>query len=213
MSIDGEMVAPEQAKVSVLDRGFLYGDGVLETVRTYGGEPFALEEHVERLATSAQLLGFELPVREEVIEREIRAAVRAAGNEESVVRVLVTRGEGLGLMPPEEPSPLRVIVVEAMPPIARAMYRDGVTVVTDRAASPVPGAKVMSYLASLMAVRRARAAGAHEALLLDAEGYVLEGATSNFFLVIEGALVTAPKGEVLAGVTRSRVLSIAGRLG
>ncbi len=217
VSIDGVLTAPEQATVSVYDRGFLYGDGVFETLRTYRSVPFALEEHMDRLAASARAIGIALPVSQRVFEREVIDAVRAAQNPESYARVMLTRGQGpVGLDLGLATSPLRVILVEPLSPLPGSIYRDGVAVVTartERAADAAPGAKVTNYLASMLALQRAKDAGAHEALLLDAEGFILEGTTSNFFLVIEGELLTAPKGLILAGITRAHVIALADQLG
>lgn len=215
VSIDGSLVAPEEAKVSVYDRGFLYGDGVFETLRTYRGVPFSLNEHIERLEGSASAVGIELPISRRELVRETIEAVRAAGNPESTMRILITRGQGpLRLDPSGATSPLRVILVEPFTPPPAAIYRDGVATITtrtERAADAAPGAKVTNYLASMLAMQRAHAAGAHEALLLDAEGHVLEGATSNFFVVIEGELLTAPEAMILVGITRAHVLALASR--
>lgn len=217
VSIDGVLTAPEQATVSVYDRGFLYGDGVFETLRTYRSAPFALEEHMDRLAASARSVGIALPVSQRVLEREVVDAVRAAQNPESYARVMLTRGQGpVGLDLGLAMSPLRVILVEPLSPLPGSIYRDGVAVVTartERAADAAPGAKVTNYLASMLALQRAKEAGAHEALLLDAEGFILEGTTSNFFLVIDGELLTAPKGLILAGITRAHVIALADPLG
>lgn len=213
VSIDGVLTVPEQATISVYDRGFLYGDGVFETLRTYGGAPFALEEHMDRLAASARAIGIALPISQHQIEREVVECLRAAGNPESYARVMLTRGQGpLGLDPGAATSPLRVILVEPLSALPASIYRDGVAVITERterAADAAPGAKVTNYLASMLALQRAKAAGAHEALLLDAEGFILEGTTSNFFLVIDGELLTAPKGSILAGITRAHVIAVA----
>jgi branched-chain amino acid aminotransferase len=217
VSIDGLITSPEDAKVSVYDRGFLYGDGVFETLRTYRGAPFAVAEHLERLDASARSIGIKLPVSLPRLEREIREGLRAAANPESYVRAMITRGQGtLGLDPGSATAPLRVIFVEPLSPLPAAAYREGVAVVTvrtERAADAAPGAKVMNYLASILALQGARAQGAHEALLLDSEGCVLEGTTSNFFLVLEGALRTPPKGAILQGITRGQVIAVAEREG
>lgn len=217
VSIDGVITPPEQATVSVYDRGFLYGDGVFETLRTYRGVPFALDEHLERLDGSARAIGMRLPLSLPALEREIDGALRAADNPESYVRVMITRGQGpLGLDPSQATAPLRVLFVEPLSPLPAAIYREGVAVVTERterAADAAPGAKVVNYHASILALQRARAAGAHEALLLDAEGYILEGTTSNFFLVLDGELLTPPKGAILQGVTRNRLIALAGHEG
>jgi branched-chain amino acid aminotransferase len=217
-SIDGVLHAPEEARVSVYDRGFLYGDSVFETIRTYGGEPFALGEHLARLGRSALKIGFELPISATDLALEVRRAVRAARNDESYVRVTVTRGSGpLGLDPALARAPLRVILVEPLAPPPAALYREGARAVTtrvDRPADAAPGAKVGNYLASLLALQAARAQGAHEAILLDARGHVLEGATSNVFFVHEGELITAPEDAgILAGITRAQVIELAEELG
>ncbi len=213
VSIDGSLVAPDEARVSVYDRGFLYGDGVFETLRTYRGVPFALNEHIERLEGSASAVGITLPISRRELVRETIEAVRAAGNPESTIRILITRGQGpLRLDPSGATSPLRVILVEPFTPPPAAIYRDGVATITtrtERAADAAPGAKVTNYLASMLAMQRAHAAGAHEALLLDAAGRVLEGATSNCFVVIDGELLTPPEAAILAGITRAHVLALA----
>ena len=217
-SIDGVLHAPEDARVSVYDRGFLYGDSVFETIRTYGGEPFTLGEHLARLARSAAKIGIAMPIETAALALEVRRAVRAARNAESYVRVTLTRGTGpLGLDPALARDPLRVILVEPLTPLPSALYRDGVRAVTtrlDRPADAAPGAKIANYLASLLALQAARAQGAHEALLLDARGEVIEGATSNVFVVQDGALLTPPEeAGILAGITRAQVITLAGELG
>ncbi len=216
VSINGAFVSPETARVSVYDRGFLYGDGVFETVRTYGGKPFALTEHIERLAASCKTVGIQLPVSLGVLEDEVTSAISASQNSESYVRMMITRGTGpLGLDPTHVAEPLRVLLVEPLAPLPAAIYTDGVAVITtrtDRAADAAPGAKVTNYLANMLALQRAKAAGCYEALLLDSEGLVLEGTTSNFFLVIDGELLTPPKGLILSGITRHYVALCAEQL-
>lgn len=213
VSIDGVLTLPEEAKVSVYDRGFLYGDGIFETLRTYRGAPFALLDHLDRLESSAEGVGIRLPVSTRVLEREVAEILGAAGNPESYVRIMITRGQGpLGLDPALATEPLRVMLCEPISPLPAAYYRDGVAAVTERterAADAAPGAKVTNYLAGMLALQRAREKGAHEALLLDVEGYVLEGVTSNFFLVIDGELLTPPTSLILPGITRARVIRCA----
>jgi branched-chain amino acid aminotransferase len=216
-SIDGTIHPPEEAKVSVYDRGFLYGDSVFETIRTYGGEPFALADHMARLERSAARVGIAMPITASAFAMEVRLAIRAARNPESYARAMLTRGSGpVGLDPALAAAPLRVVLVEplSMPPISA--YRDGVKVVTvrtERAADAAHGAKVGNYLASLLALEHAKRSGAHEALILDTAGRVLEGATSNVFLVRGGDLVTPPEeAGILPGITRAHLLEIAAEL-
>jgi branched-chain amino acid aminotransferase len=216
--VDGELLAPDEAKVSVYDRGFLYGDSVFETIRTYGGRPFALDEHVRRLERSTELVGFHLPVTPSVLVEEIERAIVAADNVESYVRVMITRGTGpLGLDPAHVMRPSRVIFIEPLLPLPVAMYRDGVSVITyrtERASDAAHGAKVGNYLASMMALRVARQVGAHEALILDVADRVREGTTSNVFIVRGQTLVTPPDDAgILLGITRARVVELAPQIG
>ena len=217
-SIDGAISLPEEARVSIYDRGFLYGDSVFETVRTYGGEPFALAEHMARLDRSAARVGIAMPIPAADFGMEIRLAVRAARNPESYARAMLTRGSGpVGLDPALAGAPLRVILVEPLVPLPTALYRDGIAVVTvrtERAADAARGAKVGNYLASLLALKEAKARGAQEAIILDAAGRVVEGTTSNVFLARGGELRTPPEqASLLPGITRAHLIEIAGELG
>ena len=217
-SIDGTHLLPDEARVSIYDRGFLYGDSVFETVRTYGGEPYALAEHMARLERSAARVGIAMPLPAADFGMEIRVAVRAARNPESYARAMLTRGSGpVGLDPALAGAPLRVILVEPLTPLPAALYRDGIAVVTvrtERAADAAQGAKVGNYLASLLALKDAKARGAQEALILDAAGAVVEGTTSNVFLVRDGAIYTPPEqANLLPGITRAHLIEIAAELG
>jgi branched-chain amino acid aminotransferase len=218
--IDGALVRPEEARVSVFDRGFLYGDAVFEVLRTYGGVPFALEEHVARLRRSAERVFIELPVDDATLRGEVERAVAASGNDESYVRVVVTRGSGpLSLDPDTASRPLRVVLVDRVVPPPREAYESGVGAVlvqTKRAVddTSAAGAKVTNYLANLLAVREAKSRGAHEALVVDGRGHVVEGATSNVFVARGGRLATPPESAgILPGITRARVLAAARQLG
>lgn len=218
VSIDGSIVAPEDAKISVYDRGFLYGDSVFETIRTYRGEAFKLDEHMERLERSADRVAITMPVPRGQIADEVRAALAAAGNAESYARVMLSRGSGpLGLDPSLSLRPLRVVLIEPLTPLPASMYREGVAVVTvrtERPADAAQGAKVGNYLASLLALRAAKEAGAHEALITNITGRVVEGTTSNVFAVQRGELVTPPEDAgILPGITRALLLSAAEDIG
>ena len=218
VSIDGSIVAPDEARVSVYDRGFLYGDSVFETIRTYRGAPFALADHMDRLERSADRVGIPMPISKEAMAREVERAIEAAANPESYIRAMLTRGAGpLGLDPSLAQEPLRVIFLEPLVPFPASMYRDGVSVVTvrtERAADAASGAKVGNYLASLLALRVAKEASAHEALIVGADGRVVEGTTSNVFAVRDGALLTPPEeAGILPGITRAHLLDAASGIG
>jgi branched-chain amino acid aminotransferase len=218
--IDGVLVPIEQATVSVLDRGFLYGDSVFETLRTYGGRAFALHEHLERLARSASLVHIAMPVSVEDLASEVDETISAAKNPESYIRVMVTRGAGeLGLDPASATRPLRLVLVTPLvvPPLA--LYEAGIEAVAFRTervgdGTAAAGAKLGNYLVSVLAVRAAKAAGAAEALIVDKGNHVIEGATSNVFFVDDRVLVTpAEDSGILAGITRRLVLEAARGLG
>ncbi len=215
VTIDGRAFAPEDAVISVFDRGFLYGDSVFETIRTYGGRCFALEEHVQRLESSARSVFIELPTSTSSLTTEIERAVAQAGNGESYVRVMVTRGSGpLGLDSNFEAQPRRVIIVGPLVSPPAESYEHGIDVVTYRTlrtaeATDAASAKIGNYLVAVLAMREARAAGAAEALFVDAGGHVAEGASSNVFAVIGGQLVTPPESAgILPGITRRLVLEL-----
>jgi branched-chain amino acid aminotransferase len=218
--IDGAVVPAEGATVSVFDRGFLYGDAVFEVLRTYRGVPFALDEHIARLRRSAERVFIALPVDDATLRAEVERAVSASGNDESYVRIVVTRGTGpLSLDPDSATHPLRVVLVERVVPPPPEAYAKGIAAVlvsTRRAVdeTAAAGAKVTNYLANLLAVREAKARGAQEALVVDARGHVVEGASSNVFVVHAGRVATPPEDAgILAGITRARMLAAAADLG
>lgn len=218
--IDGAEVAPEDARVSVFDRGFLYGDSIFETLRTYDGAPFAAEQHLARLSRSAERVAIELPKTTAELEAELRRAAKASPYQESYLRLTVTRGVGpLGLDPALAKNPTRVLLVGPLEPPPPETYERGISVsvyrtqrVTDGAAAE--GAKVGNYLTAVLAMREAKTKGAREALIARADGGIVEGATSNLFLVEGERLITPGEADgVLAGITREHLLDIARQLG
>lgn len=229
VSIDGVVVPAGEARVSVFDRGFLYGDSVYEVVRTYGLEPFETRAHLARLAASAGRIGLALPWDGPRMEREIRRVVEASrgGDEpdpggapwnrgERSVRVVVTRGSGeMGLDPALATEPAVVVMALPLrgPPLSA--YRDGISAwpfggPEGPGRGVDPAAKTGEHLFHVLAVAEARAHRAHEALLVDGDGFVTEGASSNLFTVQGGTLSTPPlQAGILAGVTRALVLDLA----
>lgn len=216
VNVNGAIRGPEEAHVSGLDRGFLYGDSIYEVIRTYGGVPYALRAHLDRLWRSAELLGIAIPADRADLAGRIRATIDAAGNEESYVRIVVTRGAGdIGLDPALAVDPLVVVLVAPLRPIPPEWESAGIRVdfvpVGRGPSGSVPGgAKSGNYLANLMALGRARRAGAEEAILVDTDGHVTEGASSNIFAVAGGTLVTPSLASgILEGITRRTVLDLA----
>jgi branched-chain amino acid aminotransferase len=233
VSIDGVLVPAGEARVSVFDRGFLYGDSVYEVVRTYDLAPFEMPSHLERLASSADRIALRLPWTAGRLDQEVRRVVEASrGSDapdpeaapwnvgERSVRIVVTRGSGeLGLDPGLAVEPTVIVIALPLHGPPRAAYREGVAawpfggpIAIQRGGDPA--AKTGEHLFHVLAIREARVHGAHEALLVDAAGCVLEGASSNVFAVRDGAVETPPLAAgLLAGVTRARVLDLARDLG
>jgi branched-chain amino acid aminotransferase len=194
---------------------------VFEALRTYGGVPFALTEHLERLARSAKRALIDMPVSLETFRAEIDAALAAAKNPESYLRLLLTRGRGsaLGLDPSLARAPLRVVLVMELSPLPESMYEHGVGVITFKTqrvadSTPASGAKLSNYMVAVLAMEEVRRAGAEEALVLDAKGRVVEGTTSNIFFVKNDLLVTPPEDAgILMGITREKILRLAAQRG
>ena len=216
VSIDGQVVDSGEARVSVFDRGFLYGDSVFEVFRTYGGVPFGQREHLERLQRSADRLMISMPVSVETLSSEVAATLEAAGEGEWYVRVVITRGTGpLTYDPSTATTPLRVIITApvSLPPADH--YERGIAVALLHASRPTDderasGAKASNYLANLLAVHEAKQKGAEEALMLGRGGQILEGASSNLFIVKDGVVRTPEhQAGILMGITRAAVLAAA----
>ncbi len=233
VNVNGRLVPSDRAVVSVFDRGFLYGDSVYEVVRTYRRRPFALDQHLARLGRSANRLALALPWDEERTREEILRTLAASkdggpsGPDDAPwnagqfsLRVIMTRGAGeLGLDPALAVDPLAIVIAAPLRAPPASAYRQGVAcrIVGVRHDAPEAvdtTAKTGAHLANVLAVAEARAAGAHEALLLDRDGQVTEGASSNLFAVREGRLETPPLAiGILEGVTRGLVIAIASESG
>lgn len=213
VSIDGVIVEPECAVISVFDRGLLYGDGVFEVLRTWGGVAVDLAAHLDRMFETINFLAMKSASRE-AIRTAVEAALGAAGEGEHRIRILVTRGPG-GIAAPLAELRLgrTVVIVEPLPPAAT---EELALAIVDW---PLPsrsgrGHKTLAYLDHVIARELARAAGADEGVRLDASGGVVECATSNLFIVTSGTVATpTTEGGVLPGIVRERVLALCGELG
>jgi branched-chain amino acid aminotransferase len=213
--LGGRVVPAEEARISVLDRGFLYGDSVFETFGTVRGRPFALREHLDRLVRSAARVGIRLPPRE-VLETAVHETLAAAANSESRVRVTVSRGQGGELDPATaDDSRLVVIVQPLAPPDPELVARGAKAAIVARTRTPResldPLVKSGNYMNSVLAMgeARVRQPGAHEAILLSLSGSVAEGSSSNVFAVSAGWVRTpALAVGILDGITRAKVLDL-----
>jgi len=211
--IDGTRVAESEARVSVFDRGFLFGDGVFEVLRTYGGVPFALSEHLDRLQRSLEGMRIRPTFTRVALEAEIRSAIAALGLEEVYVRVMVSRGQGaLHLDPRGATGPTtRVVIAAPLLPLPATLY-EGVAIATVHAHRPTDGtraqgAKIAAYVANMLALLEAQDRGAYEAALTHDDGSISEGHSSSLFVISGGSLSTPPLATgALPGITRALVL-------
>lgn len=219
-SVNGAVLPAEEARVSVLDTGFTFGDSVYETLRTYGGRPFHLDRHLRRLRASAGRLGIPVPEGDEPFARDVEAILARAENPESYIRIMMTRGVGdVSYHFERVQGPTRVVIVKPYEPLPERCYREGVPVIVAsvRRNSPRaldPAIKSGNLINNILAVREAQAAGAFEPILLNHNGEVAEGASANVFVVKGGAGLTPPLGAgILPGITRQLLLEIGGGIG
>ena len=209
VSLDGKILPPERAVVSVFDHGFLFGDSVYEVVRTRRGVPVTLDEHLARLEGSARRIYLDLPWSREALQERIREANAAGGNPESYFRIVVTRGTGeISLLPDTCRAPTLIVIVKPLPVPAPSVAAEGIAVRlasrprNDRRALD-PSAKTGNYLNNLLALVEARREGGDDAILLNPAGEVAEATTSNVFLVRGGRVATPSLDSgILAGITR-----------
>jgi branched-chain amino acid aminotransferase len=210
--IDGQLYEREEARISVFDHGLLYGDGVFEGLRVYRRRVFRLDAHLARLFASAQAIGLTIPMDGTALADAVRDTVRANGQENAYIRLVVTRGDGpLGLDPTTCERPRVIIIVADIAVYPAALYDAGVSVITAAtrqvpAASVDPRIKSLNYLKNVLARLEAHAAGAAEALMLNTEGFVAECTADNVFAVHAGLVRTPPATEgALDGITRAVV--------
>jgi branched-chain amino acid aminotransferase len=214
--LDGKWHDRETATVSVYDHGLLYGDGVFEGIRVYGGRIFKLAEHLDRLYDSAKAIWLTIPMPKDEMAAVTEEAVRRSGIAEAYIRHIITRGVGdLGLDPRKCPKPSVIIIVDTIRLFPEEVYETGLKVIT--AGTPIPHreslsprVKSLNYLAHIMAKVEGIHSGADEVLMLDSEGHVAEGSGQNLFVVKNGAIRTpAPYAGILKGVTRDTVIELA----
>ncbi len=220
INVNGALASPESAAISPLDRGFLFGDSVYETLRTYGGRIFLQREHLDRLWRSAEQLGIPYESAPVDVEREIGRTIVDAALPEAAVRVVVSRGPGpIGYDPQGCGPPTVVIYARPCPKIPEAWVREGVDVaivqVTRNARSALdPAIKSSNLLNNFLAWREARRLGAYEPILLNERDGLTEGASSNVFVVRSNRLLTPGAEEgLLEGITRGLVIDLARRDG
>lgn len=204
---NGKLLSPEEAAISPLDPGFMYGEGLFETMRAYSGRVFRLGQHLDRLFAGAEELALAAPDRNH-IARAVEEALAASELTDASIRLTLTPG------PAGFSSPTLVVLVRPLALPSQELYLSGCKAISvpaaQVAATPLRRIKSLNYLDKLLAQREAQRRGAHEAILVDPDGCVVEGAMRNIFAVIKGELVTPPLSRAfLPGITRAAVIEIA----
>lgn len=221
--LDGSFVPAAEARVGVYDHGFMYGDGLFETMRAYNGHVFALEAHLERLWSGLAVLGFSLsdfPFSRKQIAEATLKTVALNGLSEAYVRLTITRGEGPpGLDPAVCLQPHVVIVARPIHAISPLERQVGIRLASVPVSKPSftaldPTLKSLNYLPNILAKIHAKISGAEEGLMLAEQGYVAEGTVSNVFWIDNNGLCTPSMDTgILPGITRRLVIDAAKRLG
>ena len=217
--LNGQYVSKEQATVSVFDHGFLYGDGIFEGIRAYGGNVFRLKEHVDRLYDSAKSIMLNIPMTPVEMEDAICETIRKNGLQDAYIRVVVSRGEGdLGICPTKCPVPTVIIIADKISLFPAELYEKGLRTVTvpTRRNNPDalnPKIKSLNYLNNVLVKIEANQAGVSEAIMLNGQGYVAEGSADNIFVIKRGKIVTPPTYlGALEGITRQAIIDLSHKL-
>jgi branched-chain amino acid aminotransferase len=221
VNVNGRISGERDATISIFDHGFLYGEGVYETLRTYNGRPFLYERHMQRLRRSAQMIVLDVPFTDERLADQIRETTVAAKLPgEAYIRVLVTRGIGdLTYDPKATPNPSVVIIIKPNVDPPREAYEKGVKVCLSPILRNHPGSvnpmiKSNNLLNNALAMQEALRRGGTEAIMRNYRGELTECTQSNFFIVKNGVTLTAPlDAGLLPGITREFVFEIGHAVG
>ncbi len=218
--VDGEFYPKSKARISVFDHGLLYGDGVFEGIRAYGGSVFKLTEHVDRLYSSAHMIMLEIPVPRQQMIDLVLGTLRKNNLHDSYIRLVVTRGIGdLGLNPKKCPRPTIIVITDTI-----ALHKDGAkekgvtAMISWVKRDPVDATsheiKSLNYLNSILAKIEANINNVDEAICLDKNGFICEGVAENIFIIRKGRIFTPPSYTgALSGITAESVAQLARKLG
>jgi len=214
--INGTLYDKEDAKVSVYDHGLLYGDGVFEGMRSYGGKVFRLAEHIRRLYDSARAIWLEIPITQEQMAEAVNQTLAANNLVDGYIRLVVTRGAGtLGLDPNRTSNPQVIIIADKISLYPEEFYEKGLEIVTastirNHPAALNPRIKSLNYLNNILAKIEGLKAGCIEALMLNTKGEVAECTGDNIFIVRDGVVYTPSlDAGILGGITRDAVIELA----
>ncbi|MEZ6110648.1 MAG: branched-chain-amino-acid transaminase [Pirellulaceae bacterium] len=214
--ISGQLYEKEDAKVSVYDHGLLYGDGVFEGMRSYGGKVFRMQEHLDRLWNSAKAIWLTIPMTKEAMANAVNETLKVNGIQDGYIRLVVTRGAGtLGLDPNRTSDPQVIIITDLISLYPAEFYENGLEIVTvsvirNHPAALSPRIKSLNYLNNILAKIEGLQANCVEALMLNHKGEIAECTGDNIFLVSRGELLTPPlDAGILEGITRDVVIELA----
>ncbi len=217
--LNNKVLPKKKALISVFDHGFLYGDGIYETLMAYQGVVFKLDEHMERLFRSASLIGLSIPKTSVALKKAVYETLKANRQKDAVIRISISRGEGpTGLNPALCSNPTLVIMSGQFKSYPQGHYKRGVKVaIADTRRNYYraidPRIKSLNFLNNILAKREAIEQNAYEALMLNYRGYIAEGTISNVFFVKDGVLFTPDvKVGILDGITRRVIINIAKEL-
>lgn len=205
-SRNGTILAIGEANVPLSNIEYQYGFGVYETIRRSNGTLYFLDQHIERLLESARIIGLAHTFASDSVKTFVRELAEKNGAETCNIKILLIGA------PRAEDAQLNILCLNPHFP-DKKLYRDGVTCVTYPHERPFPHAKTLNMLQSYLAYRKAKEAGAYDALLLDKNGCITEGTRTNFFCIKDATLFSPPEDEILLGVTRAAVLKVAAKIG
>ena len=205
--VDGDFVPAEKAVIPVDDLAILRGIGVFDLLRTYDGKPYFLDAHIDRLEQSARKIDLALPWSHEEMASVVIQTLAMNDIPEANIRIVVTGGSSTDFMTPSG-RPRLLVLVSPVPKLPASWYTQGVKIISWEVERPIPGAKSIDYISASLALKKAAARGAIEALYIDRNGLALECTTSNIFAFVGDNLVTPGQG-ILSGVTRKVVLELA----
>lgn len=216
VSINHEIVNEQNAKISIFDRGFLYGDSIYEVILTYNGKPFLTKEHLDRLWNSGKGIGLTPKWTREELTAEINKGINLLGCSRQYVRLIITRGAGdISLDPAQSDGQNLIVIFKELADNPITWYEDGVhVIIANTMRNPKsamdPSIKSGNYLNNVMALKEAREQGAFDAVMLNGKGQISECTTSNIWIIKDQNIITPPlSAGLMGGITRAKLLEIA----
>lgn len=220
VNLNGALVDSEKATISIFDRGFLFGDSIYEVTLTYNKKPFLMDEHLDRLFSSAEKIFMPLQFSKENIRKEVQKTIDFLNLDRIYIRIIITRGSGeIGLDPALATTQNLIIIAKELPEYPKSWYENGVhmivaDVLRNSKKSMDPNVKSGNYLNNVLAMAQAKEKGAYDAIMLNHKGYITEATTSNIWIIQSGKILTPPlSAGILDGITRRTLIEIATKAG